>query len=174
MKCSSCFCPVSKSRTVSYHQTLDRHTNDHDLQDLSYVFIELPKFDKKEEDLVTVQDKWIYFFKNWDHSLAIPSSVYEKELIEAYHSMEEFNWTKGELEAYLKARIALTDEFIARQTERAEGKVEGMAEGIEKGKAEEQRRLAYGLFAQNIPLSVICSVTGLSEKQIKDLIALGD
>src|SRR3990167_2848108 len=154
---------TNKSRTVSYHQTLDKHTNDHDLQDLSYVFIELPKFDKKEKDLITVQDKWIYFFKNWDHSLEIPSSVSEKELIEAYRSMEEFNWTKGELEAYLKARIALTDEFVARQTERAEGKAEGIAEGIEKGKAEGEakkvREMALKLIQRGLSLEEIAEDT---------------
>lgn len=39
----------------------------------------------------------------------MPTAMHEKELIEAYRAMEEFNWTKGELEAYLKARIALTE-----------------------------------------------------------------
>jgi len=92
----------NKSHAVSHHQILDKHTREHDLQDMSYVFIELPKFCKKQEELVTVQDKWIYFFKNKEHSLEVLPAIYEKEILEAYRSMEEFNWIKGELEAYLK------------------------------------------------------------------------
>ena len=48
---------------MSCHQTLDKHTGEPDLQDMSYVFIELPKFCKEQEALVTGQDKRIYFLK---------------------------------------------------------------------------------------------------------------
>ena len=127
----------NKARVVSYHDTLDRDTGEHDLQEISYVFIELPKFDKKEQDLLTVQDQWIYFFKNWSCSQAIPSTIKEEALIDAYHAMEQFNWTKSELEEYFKSKIALADEFLARQAEREEGKAEGKAE--ERAKAEREK-----------------------------------
>lgn len=163
-----------KSRVISHHQTLDKHTSEHDLQELSYVFIELPKFDKEEQDLVTVQDKWLYFFKNWGHSQEIPSTIQEKELIKAYHAMEKFNWTKNELEAYLKAQIALTDDFIARQVEREEGRAEGEAkgrvEGEAKGRAEGKVEMARHLLKNGVAISLISLASGLSEEEIRALI----
>ena len=54
----------AKERMISYHRTLDIHTLENDLQDLSYVFIELPKFTKNQSELETLQDKWLYFFAN--------------------------------------------------------------------------------------------------------------
>lgn len=113
-----------KEKVVSYHKTLDVETLENDLKDMSYVFIELPKFDKQESDLKTVQDKWIYFFRNWEKSKDIPNTVQEPELIEAYHAMEEFNWTEEEREAYIKSNIAVTDEYRRNEVAREEGRKE--------------------------------------------------
>ena len=124
---------ANKEEVISYHKTLDANTLEHDLQDMSYVFIELPKFNKGEKDLVTLRDKWLYFFKNWSRTKEVPSQVNEEELIEAYRSMEEINWNPAEREAYVKANIALTDEFDARRKEREEGREEGIKVGKEEG-----------------------------------------
>ncbi len=124
----------NKEGVISYHRTLDVDTLEHDLKDMSYVFVELPKFHKKESELATVQDKWLYFFKNWHNTKEVPQNVKERELIEAYRSMEEYNWNAGEKEAYLKINIALTDEFDARRKEREEGVQEGKQLGLKEGK----------------------------------------
>ena len=169
----------NKTQVVSYHDTLDRDTGEHDLQEISYVFIELPKFDKKEQDLFTLQDQWIYFFKNWGYSQEIPSVIQEESIIDAYHAMEQFNWTKDELEAYFKAQIALVDEYLARQAEREEGITIGKAE--ERAKAEqekaalqakseqEKQEIARNLKSRGIPISIIQSATQLSEEEIEKL-----
>ena len=133
-----------KEKIISYHKTLDVETLEHDLQDMSYVFIELPKFNKSEEELETLQDKWIYFFKNWEKDQEIPGKMQEKELIEAYRSMEQFNWNKDEMEAYIKANIALTDEYVARKYEREEGRQEGRQEGLQKVSRRPSRRSSRG------------------------------
>ena len=155
----------SKNTCISYHDTLDRHTEEHDLEDISYVFIELPKFNKEEKDLVTLQDQWFYFFKNWENSGEIPSTIQEKEIIDAYHSMEQFNWSKGELEAYFEAQIALADDFLARQAEREEGKAEGLVEGEAKAVLE----MAKKMLKRGLSLADVIEDTGLSSQEITRL-----
>ena len=150
-----------KEKAISYHKTLDVETLEHDLKDLSYVFIELPKFNKKEEESETIQDKWLFFFKNWRATKEVPTKVGEQELIEAYRSMEEYNWNPEERDAYVKANIALTDEFDARQKEREEGREEG-----EKNKSLE---IARTLLKQELAVKQISEATGLSEKELKQL-----
>ena len=159
----------SKNTCISYHDTLDRHTEEHDLEDISYVFIELPKFNKEEKDLVTLQDQWFYFFKNWENSGEIPSTIQEKEIIDAYHSMEQFNWSKGELEAYFEAQIALADDFLARQAEREEGEAKGLAKGIDIGKAEAVLEMAKKMLKRGRSLAEIIEDTGLSSQEITRL-----
>ncbi len=151
----------SKEDVISYHKTLDEKTNEHDLNEISYAFIELEKFKKTEKDLASLQDKWVYFFKNWKNSKDIPFTVKEKELIEAYHSMEEFNWTKGEREAYFNADLAHTDEVSARQKKWEEGHKEG-----EKKKS---LQIAQSMLKENLPIDQISKFTGLSVEEIKSL-----
>jgi predicted transposase/invertase (TIGR01784 family) len=115
----------------------------------------LPKhlllFCVKEDELETLQDKWIYFFKNWEKNQEIPAKMQEKELIEAYHAMEQFNWSKEELDAYIKANIALTDEYVARK----------------QGREEEQKKIAKSMIKEGVPTLQISKFTGLTEGEIQ-------
>ena len=153
-----------KPAAVSYHKTLDLKTHENDLEDLSYVFIELPKFKKTEQDLDTTQDKWIYFFKNWSKSNEVPKGVDEPELIEAYKAMEEFNWTLGEKEAYMKANIALTEEFAIKKEEFEKGEKKGLA----KGKQLQNQHLAREMLKNGISNDQVKKITGLTDKELKD------
>ncbi len=162
-----------KKQVISYHRTLDVDTLENDLKDLSYVFIELPKFKKNQNDLDTVQDKWLHFFKNWNETKEIPSKVQEVELLEAYHAMEEYNWDSSEREAYIKANIALTDEYDARRKEREKGLLEGLKKGLKKGHKEgrEKRNLeiAHKMLGSGFSYQQISDLTGLSEQEIQSL-----
>ena len=155
----------NKKKAVSYHKTLDIETLEHDLEDFSYVFIELAKFKKQEKELDTIQDKWLYFFKNWNKTKEVPAKIEEKELIEAYRSMEEYNWNPAERDAYIKANIALTDEFDARRQEREQGHKEG--------RRKEKLDIARAMVKENFSIKQIAGVTGLSQKELEKLQQLG-
>ena len=169
----------AKERVISYHKTLDIHTLENDLQDLSYVFIELPKFTKNQSELESLQDKWLYFFANWEETREIPQSVQEKELLEAYRSMEEYNWSIEEREAYIKANIALTDEYDARkkaeeigiQKGRKEGREEGRKEGekigIQKGR-EEGEKIAEKRLKSELAKKML---SVMSKEEVADMMA---
>ena len=99
----------SEEKVISYYEPLGVETREPDLKDLSYAFVELPKFDKNEGELKTIQDQWLYFFKNWSDTKEVPTNV-GAEIKEAYRSMEEGNWSQAEKDAYIKANSALVDE----------------------------------------------------------------
>ena len=147
-----------KENVVSYHKTLDTDTLENDLEDIAYVFIELPKFNKSEDELETLQDKWIYFFKEWNVSKAIPKAITEKELIEAYNVIEEFNWSPAEREAYLKAHIARDEVFAEKE--------DAFQKGEKKGIEETKEQIARSLIIMEIADDKIMRVTGLSQKAI--------
>lgn len=155
-----------KKQVISYHKTLDVDTLEHDLEDMSYVFVELPKFIKTEDELVTLQDKWLYFFKNWNKSTEVPPQIQEKELLEAYRSMEEYNWNQAEREAYIKANIALADEYDARRKEREEGLQEGLQKGLQEGKREKALEITLALLKQGLSRQKVSEATGLSIDEI--------
>ncbi len=59
---------------------------------LTFAFVEMPKFNKKESELITYLDKWFYFLKNLDSLDDIPL-IYkdEKVIIDAFKKAEYLN-----------------------------------------------------------------------------------
>jgi predicted transposase/invertase (TIGR01784 family) len=58
----------------------------------------------------------------------------------------------------------------AKEESLAEGLAEGEMIGLEKGKLEEKHTIARGLMGQGVNVSIIMTVTGLSEDDIKRII----
>jgi predicted transposase/invertase (TIGR01784 family) len=115
---------------ISRHLIINQETNKQDLDDFEFSFIELPKFDKKLDELSTTLEKWIYFIKNADNFELIPETYKEQqELNDAFIIAAQVSWTKKEIEIYDYMRLKQFDEVNAIQT--AENK--GFNKGIEKG-----------------------------------------
>jgi predicted transposase/invertase (TIGR01784 family) len=101
---ADCIIFPDKAAYKSDHVILDKKNYEHDLQDFSFTFIELPKFKKdKIEELSSIVEKWCYFFKN----AAKTSEEDLKRLIgsdlvieQAYDALSQFNWSEKELVAY--------------------------------------------------------------------------
>jgi len=122
--------------------------------DFELVFVELPKFQKKLEELESVGDKWLYFLKETPDLQMVPEQLGAvKEIQEAFQIANRANLSKEELAAEEKRAMWLNDQRTmasriaerARKEGRAEGIKEGVAEGIAKGKAEGERLARYAM-----------------------------
>lgn len=163
----------------SVHVFKDEETHEHDLKDISFIFIELPKFNKKIKDLVTFEDKWCYFFKhahepdNIEQLIAMNDDVIKQ----AYTQLVAHNWTKQELQEYEAIQKNTMDAIAREDYVREEGTSKGMAEGmekgivqgiekgIEKGKADERLAIAKRMLAEGMDIKTISKITGLSLKE---------
>ncbi len=85
---------------INRHKIVDIETNENYIKDIEFNFIELPKFNKKESELDTIIDQWVYFIKNAENLAIIPENIKDKGLKFAYQDADKHNWTKAELEAY--------------------------------------------------------------------------
>ncbi len=112
----------------SIHLLLDKKTYTHDLKELSFAFIELPKFNKQAHELVTNEDKWIYFLKNIRKEDDIPQSLNNNEFKEACQAANRMTWTEAEYNAYENAIIAADDAKGQVEFARKEGQAEGWTE----------------------------------------------
>jgi predicted transposase/invertase (TIGR01784 family) len=74
----------NKPNYLSHHVILDKNSYEHDLQDFSFSFLELPKFKKTQAQLVTLTEKWAYFFKHAEdtHESELPQLVGTDKIIE--------------------------------------------------------------------------------------------
>jgi predicted transposase/invertase (TIGR01784 family) len=141
---------------LSRHLILDAETQEHKLKDLEFTFIELPKFEKTEEELQTMTDKWIYFIKNAENLNVIPPSVNDQGLKSAYEEANKHTWTRKELEEYDYARIREMDD-IARVM------------FVEDKKA---KQIAQAMIRDSEPDDNIARYTKLTVDQIRELRAV--
>ena len=109
--------------------------------ELTLIFLELPKFNKELSALETLSDKWIYFLKSAPSLEVIPSSLGEVSEIEAALNIaNRADLNNQELEELRKQEIFIGDRqgevILAKQEGLKEGRQEGLKEGEQKGRQE--------------------------------------
>ena len=94
-------------------------------QDLELVFVELPKFDKSETELVSIRDKWLYFLKYAGNLKSLPKSLASEEAIQAaFKFADRSNFTVDELEIQeTQLRCFNDQQLILARSEEAEAKI---------------------------------------------------
>jgi len=134
---------------------------------LTYLFIELPKFDKKEIEIKTHFEKWMYFLKNLENFDDIPAILQEEVFEEAFKVAEIANYTSDQRREYESSLKAYRDNINVIETAREEGREEGRQEGEEKGIKKGKLEVARNLLAVNANIETIASVTGLTQEEIE-------
>ena len=167
---------------ISRHLIVNQETNTQDIKDFEFSFIELPKFDKKLEELNSILDKWIYFIKYANNLTMIPKEYKNlKELEDAFDIATQTTWDKKELEVYDYISLKEFDELNALKTAEKNGMQKGMQKGVEKGmkkgiqkgledgKNEEKITIARNAIKQGLDKQTIALLTGLDISKIEDL-----
>ena len=152
---------------LSFHHNIEWETKASYLNDMSYVFVELPKFNKKEQDLETQEDYWIYMMKEATHMREAPEHAPE-EVKQAYAILERHTWTRAERLAYEQAKIGLMDDMEAIRTAREEGREEGREEEKQKN-LEEKKGMARKMIAKGMSTQDARELTGLTIEDIEVL-----
>ncbi|WP_410542463.1 Rpn family recombination-promoting nuclease/putative transposase [Wolbachia endosymbiont of Tetranychus urticae] len=190
---ADCILFPDKAEYKSKHTIRDEDTNEHDLKDFYFVFIELPKFPKtKEDQLSSIVEKWVYFFRYADETSEEElERIIGSDLIikRAYEELNRFNWSEKEFIAYEQEIKRIRDEqaVLAQKLDDAkhEGRQEGRQEGIqigeergiqigeERGREEGEMKakiaVAQNLLKAGVSVDIISQSTGLSIDEIKKL-----
>ncbi|CAG8646905.1 14137_t:CDS:2, partial [Dentiscutata erythropus] len=146
------------------NQFFKEKTNQCFLPNISYVFIELPKFDKCKKQLETAEDYWLHFLKEASNELEPPKET-PNEIQKAYKILERYRWSAVENFAYEKLMMNILDEEDAASS----AKKEGFEEGFEKGLEEVSKKVALKLLKKRSSLQEISDITGLSASKIQEL-----
>jgi predicted transposase/invertase (TIGR01784 family) len=157
------------SNYFSRHKVLDVETKEQIIQDVEFNFIELPKFNKTIEQLETSIDQWTYFIKNAENLTVIPESVKDEGLKEAYLEADKQNWTKLELEDYLRASIKERDEIGRIEFALKKGEKKGKQEGKQEGRFEEKKEVIKQGRILGLSIADLSKLTGLSEEEINSI-----
>ena len=104
---------------------------------LEFVFVEVEKFDKSEDELETDLDKWLYLLKNMSNLLERPERLRDRIFTKLFDVAELAQLDDEDRIKYIKAMNTERDTYnqieYARETGREEGREEGHKVGKEEG-----------------------------------------
>lgn len=140
---------------------------------LTYVYVEIPKFNKTEDELETMYDKWMYVLKNLSSLMNRPAALQERVFTRLFEQAEISKFNSDELRMYEDSVNAFRDIVNAiRSAEKkkfAEGRAKGLAEGRAEGRAEGLAEIARAMLAKGMAKDLIAELTGMSVDDINRL-----
>jgi predicted transposase/invertase (TIGR01784 family) len=137
---------------------------------LTFIYLEMPKFNKGVEQLETRFEKWMYVLKNLPRLQELPAQLQEKIFEKIFHVAEIAKMTIAENAEYEESLKNYRDWYSVLSTAKCEGKKEGRMEGKEEGREEGIKETALKMLADMISVESVCKYTGLSKEQIEELI----
>ncbi len=140
---------------------------------LQFIYIEMPKFNKTENELKTKLDKWLFVLKNLYLLDDIPTKIKEKNLLHLFEKAEIAGYTPQQQMAYQDSLKYARDMKNVVDTAASEGIEKGIELGIEKGigLGENKAKLVIATVLKNKGTSIkeISEITGLSEEEINKI-----
>ena len=162
----------NKDAYKSDHIILDRETQENDLKDFSFTFLELPKFKKDIDELETIIEKWMYFFNHAEDTAEedLEKIIGSDQIMErAYDELNRFSWNEEELLTYDQAEKYESTYIASMAQKYDEGEQIGLEKGEKKGRLEERIEISINLLRAGLDKEVISKTTGLSIDEINKL-----
>ncbi len=177
------FCFDDTNPDYFHHEVklLDTQTKEVFYDKLTYVYLEMPKFTKQEQELNTLFDKWLYAIKNLSRLMERPATLQEQVFTQLFQAAEiaQFNpQERVDYEASLKVfrdiySVVETAEIRGHEKGYAAGMAAGIEQGLEQGLEQGEKkmalRMAKTLKEEGWSLHRIASLTGLSEDALQSL-----
>ena len=124
---------------------------------LTFLYLEMPKFTKKEDELETMFDKWLFVLHNLSRLMARPAALQERIFTRLFEQAEIAKYTPEERQDYQDSLKVYRDMKNVLDTAEL------------KGAIKEKRKNAKAMKALGLPLETIAKVTGMSIEDIAKL-----
>ena len=125
---------------------------------LTFMYLEMPKFNKTEDELVTMLDKWLFVLRNLSRLMERPAALQERIFTRLFEQAEIAKFSPEDQRQYEDSIKAYRDITNAINTARMEAKSEG--------KEETQIETARKMKAKGYAIEEIAEITGLTPEQI--------
>lgn len=144
---------------------------------VEFVFVEVAKFDKGEDELETDLDRWLFMLKNLSHLLERPAALRDRIFSKIFDVAELAGMNDEERKTYIRNMTTARDTYnqIVYAEEKGlekgleQGRKEGMEEGEVKGEKKEKERIARKMKDLGLASDIISAATGLDEDAIRKL-----
>ncbi|MCG0155118.1 MULTISPECIES: Rpn family recombination-promoting nuclease/putative transposase [Phocaeicola] len=136
---------------------------------LTFIYLEMPKFNKKEDELESMFDKWLFVLRNLSSLFERPRALQNRVFDRLFEAAEIAKFNSKELGEYWESLKNFRDWYSVMSTQLKKGREEGLKEGLEQGRKEECFKNAKKMKQAGIAFDVIAQVTGLPIGEIASL-----
>ena len=147
---------ADKSETDKYRYDVkltDIETNKVFYDKLTFIYLEMPKFNLTEKQLTTKFEKWLYVIKNLNKLDRIPDTLREQIFEKLFEAAEIAKFTHEQFLSYEDSLKYYRD----------------LKNSIDTAKDEKAIEIALNLLKNNVSIEVIENSTGLTKEQIENL-----
>jgi len=120
---------------------------------LTFIYLEMPKFNKNIEELETRFEKWLFVLKNLHKLDRVPEKLKENIFLQLFETAEISKFTQKEYQDYENSLKYYRDLKNSLDTAKEEERIEIAKKGLKEG----------------YPIEMISKMTGLSEEEINEL-----
>lgn len=128
---------------------------------LTFVYLEMPKFNKCEEELETMFDKWMFALSNLARLLERPKALQERIFSRLFEQAEIAHFTPEEQREYVASKKDYWDNYSIVTTAHNKGRAEG--------RAEERLMNAKSLLDHGVSLDLISKSLSLTDEEIEKI-----
>jgi len=136
---------------------------------LRFIYLEMPHFTKKLEDLETHYDKWLFVLKNLPRLEEIPEKLREKIFMKVFETADTSQYSPNLLSQYQDSLKDYRDLKNSLDTYRAEGLAEGLEKGLAEGLEKGVKQVALNAIKKGLDDDFIQELTGLSPSEIAQI-----
>lgn len=160
---------------------MDTRTKEVFYDKLTYIYVELAKFNKTLEECTSLLDKWLFCLRHMQNFLERPAELQGRIFEKLFKTAEISKFDSNEMREYEQSINAYRDIKNGmdsaeragirkgRAEGRAEGRAQGRAEGLDEGRAAKGLEVAKKMKNEGFPLDTISRLTGLSADDISKL-----
>lgn len=128
---------------------------------LKFIYLELPKFHKTEQELESHLDKWLFVLTHLSELSSRPVALQEKVFEKLFAAAEIANFTPQERQAYETSLKYYRDIKNVVDT--------SLEEGLKKGRKETLKEVVNNMKLAGVANVDIAKYTGLSESEVEQL-----
>ena len=173
------YIPECYHHEIKLMDTFDKHVF---YDKLTFIYLEMPKFSKTEDELESMFDKWMFALKNLSRLLERPKALQDRIFKKFFEQAEIARFTPKERRDYEESVKVYRDLVNVvrtanrkgwnegREKGREEGREEGRLEGRMEGRMEEKLANALSLKKNGVPLDVIARSLGLSVEEVEAML----
>ena len=148
---------IGQERYLREVQLIDKETHEVFYDKLMFIYLEMPKFRKSEDELISQFDKWMYVLKNMHRLQDKPVRLQEKVFDKLFHEAEIAKLKPEDMKAYEESLKVYRDNMAT------------MDYAVVSAIKERDVEIAKKLKQRGIDIEIIADTTGLTKEQIEKL-----